>query len=65
LKRSLVFGIICLFLGSGFVPMIIPEVKADLTTGLVGYWNFDEGSGNIIQVLISPGYRIFYSYSIR
>lgn len=25
----------------------LENVKADLTTGLVGYWNFDEGSGTI------------------
>ena len=46
-KKGIVLGIIALFLGAGVTPNILTTtVKADLTTGLVGYWSFDEGSGN-------------------
>jgi hypothetical protein len=40
---SICAGILSLLLGAVFLyPKII---KADITTGLVGYWNFNEGSG--------------------
>jgi len=47
-----IFGIlVCmLFIGTSITitpDFFIKTAKADITTGLVGYWNFDEGSGNI------------------
>lgn len=36
-----------LFVGAGVLQQSKTFVKADLTDGLVGYWNFDEGSGTV------------------
>lgn len=44
-KKSLVLGIILLMVGANVLQNIDKTVKADPTEGLVGYWNFDEGSG--------------------
>jgi PKD repeat protein len=48
-KKAIIFGIIMLFVGASFLQQTNTTVKADLTDGLVGYWNFDEGSGNILH----------------
>ncbi|HEC81506.1 MAG TPA: LamG domain-containing protein [Thermoplasmatales archaeon] len=41
-RRILVFGVVVCFFGAGVTPnMLTRTVKADLTTGLVGYWSFD------------------------
>ena len=45
-KKVLVFSIIISIIGSVIIT-IIPVLKANLTDGLVGYWNFNEGSGTI------------------
>lgn len=45
-RKSLAIGIEILFIISGLI--IVPFVKADLNDGLVGYWNFNEGSGNVL-----------------
>ena len=55
--KGVVLGIIILFVGAGVVPNIyadnINNNKADktasLTSGLVAYWNFDEGSGTTVH----------------
>jgi hypothetical protein len=43
-ERNLVIGLIILFTGAFVVPR---NGLASLEEGLVGYWSFDEGSGNI------------------
>lgn len=43
--KGFVFGILALVITSGII-IVAPVVKADLTDGLVTYWNFDEGSRN-------------------
>jgi len=43
-NKSLVLGIIVLMIGAGVVQNIKTTVKADPSDGLVGYWNFDEGT---------------------
>jgi PKD repeat protein len=54
-KKVIIFGIIMLFVGASFLQQNNTTVKADLTDGLVGYWNFDEGSGNILHDSSSYG----------
>ena len=55
-KKGLVLAIICLFIGASLVPSISGNVEKNdgnststlnLDDGLVGYWSFDEGSGNV------------------
>jgi hypothetical protein len=46
-RKTLVFGIIMLFLGMGVIPKIVKEVSANYEEGLVAYWNFDEGNASI------------------
>jgi len=51
-RKSVAVAIIALFIGASitFTPnMFVKTAKADLTTGLVGYWNFDEGSGSTVH----------------
>ena len=43
-KSSIVIGIIIVMIGASFVPIMLPNVKADPSDGLVGYWNFDDGT---------------------
>lgn len=57
-RKSLVVGIIILFIGASII--IIPNifvktVKADITSGLVGYWNFNEGTGSILHDVSGNG----------
>jgi len=47
LRKRLVFILVLLYVGIGVVQQTITNVKADFTNGLVGYWSFNEGSGNI------------------
>ena len=43
--KSIVFVVIGLFLGAGITPNILTTtVKADLTTGLVAWWSFNDGT---------------------
>ena len=46
-RKIIVYLIIGLFFGSSSTPLIINNVRADLTDGLAGYWNFNEGSGTV------------------
>ena len=56
-NKYIVFAIIILLIGVSIVPcisssyekttIIVDENKVNLNYGLVGYWSFDEGSGNI------------------
>ena len=48
LKKGISFGIAFHFilLGICFFPSEIHTVRADIDTGLTGYWSFNEGSGN-------------------
>ena len=49
-KKTVAVAIIALFIGASITitpNMFVKTVKADLTTGLVGFWNFNEGSGSI------------------
>jgi hypothetical protein len=47
-KTSLLTGLIILFVGAfAFSVPSIGSTNLDLDSGLVGYWNFDEGSGTI------------------
>lgn len=50
-KKIVGIFVVGLFLGASIIitpDMFVKKAKADdLTTGLVGYWSFDEGTGNI------------------
>lgn len=46
-KLNVLFVVSLLVLSLFFVN--IPKTKADISTGLVGYWRFDEGSGVVAQ----------------
>jgi hypothetical protein len=47
-KKILGILICMLFIGVGFLPIITTNVKADIVTGLVAYWNFNEGTNNTL-----------------
>jgi hypothetical protein len=55
--KGVVLGIIILFVGAGVVPSICAvdinndkeEIMQTSEQGLIGYWNFNEGSGNIVS----------------
>jgi lipoprotein-anchoring transpeptidase ErfK/SrfK len=47
IRKTIVFGICIAMLEIGIVSNIKTTVKADPMDGLVGYWNFNEGSGYI------------------
>jgi len=55
IRKALVFAIISLFIGAGIIPSIPSEEPKEVTVqsknddGLVGYWNFNEGEGNVIR----------------
>ena len=48
-KKAIVLGIIVLMVGVGVVQNIKTTAKVDPIEGLVGYWNFNEGTGTIIH----------------
>ena len=39
-----------------FLPSL---ANADITTGLVGYWNFDEGSGTVVSDFSGKDFSIY------
>jgi hypothetical protein len=49
MRKGIILVIICLFIGASFniISNTTTIVIADTNNGLVGYWNFDEGSGSI------------------
>ena len=46
-RKTLVFGIIMLFVGMGVIPKMVKEVSASYEEGLVAHWHFDEGNASI------------------
>ena len=46
-RKSLVLGIMMLFVVTGIIPNTVRDVSAS-DDGLVGYWSFDEGSGSTV-----------------
>ncbi len=49
-RKELAFTVVVLFVGSCIIippNIFVKTAKADLPTGLVGFWKFDEGTGNI------------------
>jgi len=54
--KGLVIGIAMLFVGVSVLQQIQTPLKAGLTDGLIGYWNFNEGSGSVAHDSSGNGY---------
>lgn len=56
LRKILVLGVVVCFFGAGITPnVLVRNVKADIDDGLVAYWSFDEGNGNVVHDLSGHG----------
>lgn len=57
-KKSLAMVIIVTFIGASFTftqNIFVKTVQADLTSGLAGFWNFNEGTGSILHDVSGHG----------